>query len=127
MTCLLYTSYLLVRILSANGLTYFQYAFPFIPLLIYGVCLIITPVSYTHLDVYKRQSLSCLRNRYENKCHSPCDCCRNLAGNTAYYRLQLWGRACLLYTSYLAAGMNAHLAKPVKIFFTFSIFTGFAR
>ncbi len=31
--------YLLVRILSANGLTYFQYTFPFIPLLIYGVCL----------------------------------------------------------------------------------------
>ena len=36
--------YLLVRILSANGLTYFQYALPFIPLLIYGVCLIITPI-----------------------------------------------------------------------------------
>ena len=36
--------YLLVRILSANGLTYFQYTFPFIPLLIYGVCLIITPI-----------------------------------------------------------------------------------
>ena len=27
-----------------QGLTYFQYAFPFIPLLIYGVCLIITPI-----------------------------------------------------------------------------------
>lgn len=43
--------------------------------------------------IWNRYSLSCLRNRYENKCHNPCDCCRNLAGNTADYRLQLWGRA----------------------------------
>ncbi|OKZ59667.1 MAG: hypothetical protein BHV92_00680 [Clostridiales bacterium 45_37] len=43
--------------------------------------------------IWNRYSLSCLRNRYENKCHNPCDCCRNLAGNTADYRLQLWGKA----------------------------------
>lgn len=30
--------------------------------------------------IWNRYSLSCLRNRYENKCHNPCDCCRNLAG-----------------------------------------------
>ena len=51
--------YLLVRILSANGLTYFQYAFPFIPLLIYGVCLIITPIiiSAICLKIQCRNSL----------------------------------------------------------------------
>ena len=43
--------------------------------------------------IWNRYSISCLRNRYENKCHNPCDCCRNLAGNTADYRLQLWGKA----------------------------------
>lgn len=32
--------YLLVQILSVNGLTYFQYTFPFISLLIYGICLV---------------------------------------------------------------------------------------
>lgn len=51
--------YLLVRILSANGLTYFQYTFPFIPLLIYGVCLIITPIiiSAICLKIQCRNSL----------------------------------------------------------------------
>ena len=51
--------YWLVRILSANGLTYFQYTFPFIPLLIYGVCLIITSIiiSAICLKIQCRNSL----------------------------------------------------------------------
>ena len=51
--------YLLVRILSANGLTYFQYTFPFIPLLIYGVCLKITSIiiSAICLKIQCRNSL----------------------------------------------------------------------
>lgn len=51
--------YLLVRILSANGLTYFQYTFPFIPLLIYGICLIITSIiiSAICLKIQCRNSL----------------------------------------------------------------------
>lgn len=44
-----------------------------------------------------------LRNRYENKCYPPCDCCGNLAGNTADYRLQLWGKA----ISSCAGGLSA--------------------
>ena len=36
--------YLLVQILSVNGLTYFQYTFPFISLLIYGICLVIISI-----------------------------------------------------------------------------------
>lgn len=37
--------YLLVQILFANGLTYFQYTFPFIPLLIYGICLVVISIT----------------------------------------------------------------------------------
>lgn len=61
---------------------------------------VIQIIQYNSLTYYgaltkygTRYSISCLRNRYENKCHNPCDCCRNLAGNTADYRLQLWGKA----------------------------------
>lgn len=37
--------YLLVRLLFANGLTYFQYSVPFIPLLIYGICIVIISIA----------------------------------------------------------------------------------
>lgn len=53
--------------------------------------------------IRNRYSLSCLRNRYENKCHTPCDCCGNLAGNTADYRFQLWGKAISSCTRSLSA------------------------
>ena len=51
--------YLLVRILSANGLTYFQYTFPFIPLLIYGTCIVIISVAISAicLKIQCRNSL----------------------------------------------------------------------
>ena len=38
-------------------------------------------------------SLGSLRNCYENKCHNPCDCYRNLARDAADYRFQLWSKA----------------------------------
>ena len=52
--------YLLVRILSANGLTYFQYTFPFIPLLIYGTCIVIISVAISAicLKIQCRNSLA---------------------------------------------------------------------
>ena len=39
--------------------------------------------------IWNGYSLGSLRNCYENKCHNPCDCCRNLARDTADYRFQL--------------------------------------
>ena len=51
--------YLLVQILSVNGLTYFQYTFPFISLLIYGICLVIISIviSTICLKIQCRDSL----------------------------------------------------------------------
>ena len=43
--------------------------------------------------IWNGYSLGSLRNCYENKCHNPCDCCRNLARDTADYRFQLWSKA----------------------------------
>lgn len=43
--------------------------------------------------IWNGYSLGSLRNCYENKCHSPCDCYRNLARDAADYRFQLWSKA----------------------------------
>lgn len=51
--------YLLVQILSANGLTYFQYAFPLTPLMIYGFCLVAISIAISSacLKIQCRDSL----------------------------------------------------------------------
>ena len=61
---------------------------------------VIQIIQYNSLTLLRRinkiwngYSLGSLRNCYENKCHNPCDCYRNLARDAADYRFQLWSKA----------------------------------
>ena len=72
--------------------------------------------------IWSGYSLGSLRNCYENKCHSPCDYCRNLARDTADYRFQLWSKAISSGTGGLHACSKVESCCFHYCFYRISIF-----
>lgn len=72
--------------------------------------------------IWNGYSLGSLRNCYENKCHNPCDCCRNLARDAADYRFQLWSKAISSGTGGLPACNKVESCCFHYCFYRISIF-----
>ena len=67
-----------------------------------GIALSVIPVSYTHLDVYKRQDMYCIIYTVASDFHLVRILCRTGCGLDILWQINQY-RACLLYTSKLFA------------------------